>query len=81
MQAADRTYGQGAWSSFLICLFDSRTHACYCAFLIKQGFEDFLRIPVYSMRHTIAETLVQRFHVENGTFHLSCRVYAVLPLD
>lgn len=33
------------------------------------------------MRHELAKTLVQWFHVETGTFHLSCRVYVVLPLD
>ena len=47
-----------AWSAFLIHLFDSRTNAHYCTFLIEQGFKDFLRILAYSMRHTIAETLV-----------------------
>ena len=33
------------------------------------------------MRHVIAETLVQRFHVETGTFHLSCGENAVLLRD
>ena len=33
------------------------------------------------MRHMIVETLVQWFHVEIGTFHLSCGEYAVLPLE
>ena len=32
------------------------------------------------MRHVIPKTLVQRFHAETGTFHLSYREYAVLPL-
>ena len=53
----------------------------YCRFLIEQGFEDFLRIPPYSMRDTIVETLVQQFHAEADTFHLNCGEYAVLPLD
>lgn len=44
-------------------------------------FEDFLRIPPYSMRHEIGESLVQWFHAETGTFHLGCKEYAVLPLD
>ena len=50
-------------------------------FLREQGFEDFLQIPPFTMRHGIAESLVQWFHTEIGTFHLSCREYAVLPLD
>ena len=54
---------------------------CYHSFLIKQGFEKFLRIPPYSMRCMIPETLVQRFHTETATFHLSCGEYVVLPLD
>ena len=33
------------------------------------------------MRHGIREALVQWFHAEIGTFHLSCGEYAVLPLD
>ena len=33
------------------------------------------------MRHGIGEALVRQFHVETGTFHLSCGEYAVLPLD
>ena len=33
------------------------------------------------MREVIVATLVHQFHVETGTFHLSCREYAVLPLD
>jgi len=33
------------------------------------------------MRRGIAEALVWQFHVETGTFHLSYREYAVLPLD
>ena len=49
--------------------------------MIEQGFEEFLRIPPYSMRHTISETLVQRFHANAGTFHLSFGEYAVLPFD
>ena len=40
-----------------------------------------MRIPPYSIRHAIPETLLQWFHVETGTFHLSCGEYAVLPLD
>ena len=53
----------------------------YLSFLIEQGFEVFLRIPSYSIRHAILETLVQRFHVETGTFHLCCGEYVVLPID
>ena len=33
------------------------------------------------MRHGIGEALVWPFHAKIGTFHLSCREYAVLPLD
>ena len=33
------------------------------------------------MRHRIKEALVQCFHAETSTFHLSCREYAVLLLD
>lgn len=62
-------------------LFNLETNACYRGFLIEQGFEEFLRIPLYSMRHVIPETLVQRFHVETNSFHLSCGEYAFLPLD
>lgn len=40
-----------------------------------------MRIPLYSIRHVIVETLVHWFHVEIGTFHLSCREYAILPFD
>ena len=54
---------------------------CYLGSLVEQGFEEFLRIPPYSIRHAILETLVQRFHAETGTFHLSCGEYVVLPLD
>ena len=50
-------------------------------FLREQGFEDFLRIPPFTMRHEIGETLVRRFHVETSTFHLSCEEYALLPLN
>jgi len=50
-------------------------------FLREQGFEDFLRIPLYTMMHKIGEALVQQFHVETSTFHLSSGEYAILPLD
>ena len=33
------------------------------------------------MRHGIGEALVQRFHAKTGTFYLSCKEYAILPLD
>ena len=33
------------------------------------------------MRHEIREALVWKFHVQTGTFHLSCGEYAVLHLD
>ena len=81
MQAADRTRGRGAWSSFRLHLFDSKMDVHYRRFLVQQGFEELLRILSYTMRHAIQETLVQRFHAETGTFHLSCGEYAVLPLD
>ena len=48
---------------------------------MEQGFEAFLCISPYSMRHTIAETLMQWFHAKTSTFHLSCGEYAVLPFD
>ena len=54
---------------------------CYHAFLMEQRFKAFLRISPYSMRHVIVETLVQWFHVETGTFHLSCGENAVLLRD
>ena len=50
-------------------------------FLREQGFADFLRIPSFTMRHGIGEALVRRFQAETSTFHLSCKKYAVLPLD
>ena len=81
MQAAERTRDRGAWSTFLRHLFDPRIDVRYCAFLIEQGFEDFMRIPPYSMRHRIAEALVQRFHAKKSTFHLSCGEYIALPID
>ena len=33
------------------------------------------------MRHVIRETLLQRFHAETGTFHLSYGEYDILPLS
>ena len=33
------------------------------------------------MWHGFVEALVQQFHVETGTFYLSCEEYAVLPFD
>ena len=33
------------------------------------------------MRQKIEEALVGQFHVETGTFHLSCREYTILPFD
>ena len=33
------------------------------------------------MRHGFPEALVQWFHVETGTFYLSCGEYAILPFD
>ena len=33
------------------------------------------------MRHEIGEALVQRFHAETCTFHLSYEEYSILPLD
>ena len=33
------------------------------------------------MRHGIGKALVQQFHAETGTFHLSSGEYAILPLD
>ena len=49
--------------------------------LREQEFKDFLRIPPFTIRHGIGKALVQRFHVETGTFHLSWKEYVVLPLD
>ena len=81
MQGGNKLYGQGAWSIFLRLLFTSKTHLQYAAFLRKQGFEDFLRIPPFTMRHGIGEALVWQFHVETGTFYLSYEEYAILPLN
>ena len=53
----------------------------YCAFLMEQGFESFLCIPPCSLRHGLVEALVQQFHAETGTFHLSCGEYIILPLN
>ena len=47
----------------------------------RVGFEDFLQIPPFTMRHGIKEALVRRFHAKTGNFHLSCGEYAILPLD
>ena len=81
MQATERNRGRGAWFSFSTCLLYPSTNVRYHSFLIEQGFEDFLCILSYSMRHEIAEDLVQRFLAEMGTFHLSYGEYVVLPLD
>ena len=48
---------------------------------MELGFEDFLSILPCSMRHGLFEALVQQFHAETGTFHLSCEEYVVFPLD
>lgn len=76
-----RVRGQGAWSSFTLYLFHASTHERYHTFLMEQGFEAFLRIPPCSMRHGLAEALVQWFHAETETFHLSCKEYAFLSLN
>ena len=81
MQGPDKIRGRGAWSTFLRRLFDPKTNRHYADFLREQGFEDFLRIPSYSIRHGIGEALVRRFHAKTSTFHLSCREYVILPLD
>ena len=81
MQGSERLLGRGARSTFLRILFTPRTHPQYTAFLREQGFEDFLRIPSFTLRHEIGEALVQRFHAKIDTFHLSCGEYAVLPFD
>ena len=81
MQAPDKIHGRGALSSFLLRLYDCEMNGCYLDFLVEQGFKEFLRIPLYSMRHAIPETLVQRFHAKTTTFHLSCGEYIVLPFD
>jgi len=81
MQGADKIQGRGAQSTFLQLLFALGTHRRYADFLREQGFEDFLRIPLYTMRHGIGEALVRWFHAETGTFHLSCGEYMILPLD
>jgi len=62
-------------------VFAPGTHQRYAEFLREQGFGDFMRIPLFTMRHGIGEALVRRFHVETGTFHLSYREYTILPLD
>lgn len=62
-------------------MFASRTYLWYAEFLREQGFEDFLWIPSFTMRHEIREALVRRFHAKTGTFHLGRGKYAVLPLD
>ena len=77
MQGANKIRVQGAWSTFLRLLFALRTHQHYAEFLREQGFKDFLRIPLYTMRHGIREVLVQQFHVKIGTFHLSYGEYAI----
>ena len=51
MQGPDKIRGRGAWSTFLQRLFDPKTNRHYADFLREQGFEDFLRIPSYTMRH------------------------------
>ena len=81
MQGPDKIHGRGAWSTFLWLLSNPGTHQCYADFSREQGFEDFLRIPPYTMRHKIGEALVRQFHAEIDTFHLSYREYANLPLD
>ena len=48
---------------------------------MEQGFEAFLCVLPCSMRHGLVEALVQWFHVEMDTFHLSYEEYAVLPLN
>ena len=81
MQRPDKIRGRGAWSTFLRLLSNLGTHQSYTDFLREEGFEDFLKIPPYSMRHRIGEALLQRFHAEIGTSHLSYGEYKVLPLD
>ena len=81
MQGPDKIHGRGAWSIFLWLLSNPGTHQCYADFSREQGFEDFLRIPPYTMRHKIGEALVRQFHAKIDTFHLSYREYANLPLD
>ena len=81
MQGGNKIWGWGAWSTFLRLVSAPRTHPRYAEFLKEQGFEDFLGIPPYTMRHEIGEALMRRFHAETGTFHLGCVEYAILPLD
>ena len=47
----------------------------------EQGFENFVQIPSYTMRHKIGEALVQQFNTEMATFHLSYGEYVILLLD
>lgn len=81
MQGPDRIRAWCVWSTFLWWLFDPRTYRRYGDFLRKQGFKDFLRISLYSIRHRTGEALVWRLQIETSTFHLGCGEYAVLPLD
>jgi len=81
MQGPNKIHGRGAWSTFLRLLSDPETHQRYADFLREQGFKDFLRIPLYTIRHRIGEALVWRFHAETSTFHQSCWKYVVLFLD
>ena len=61
-------------------MFTPRTHPWYIAFLQEQGFEGFLQIPTFTIRHRIKEALVRRFHAEIGTFHLGYWEYVILLL-
>ena len=81
MPGLDKIHSWGTWSIFLWLLSDPGTHQRYADFLREHGFEDFFRIPLYTMRHEIGEALVQWFHADTGTFHLSCGEYIILPLD
>lgn len=56
-------------------------NAHYHAFLIEQRFEEFRSISPCFMRHGLAKALVQWFHAEKSTFHLSRGEYVVLPMD
>ena len=81
MQGHDKIRGWDAWSTFLWLPFTPGTYQQYAEFLKEQGFENFVRIPSYTMRHRIGEALVQQFNTEMATFHLSCGEYAILLLD
>lgn len=63
-----------------ICMLTGSFFYFECRLLRRLAVMNFLRTPSYSIRHAVSKTLVQWFHAETGTFHLSYGEYAVLPL-